>query len=117
MKTLVTGASGLIGTALLPALRSAGHDVVRLVRGDDSAPDARRWDGRSLDPRLVEDVDAVVHLAGAGVADKRWTDAYKAVVLDSRVDGTTAVSTALAAGPPRRRAAVGQRRRLVRRHR
>lgn len=96
----VTGASGLIGTALLPALRAAGHDVVRLVRGDDGAPDARRWDGRSVDPRLLEDVDAVVHLAGAGVADKRWTDAYKTVVLGSRVAGTTAVSTALASARP-----------------
>ena len=99
-KVLVTGASGLIGTPLVAALRAAGHDVVRLVRGDDAAPDARRWDGRTLDPRHVEDVDAVVHLAGAGVADKRWSDDYKRVVLDSRVHGTTAVSSALATARP-----------------
>ena len=99
MKIAVTGASGLIGSSLVPALRGDGHDVVRLVRGPARAQDERTWDpsARSLDPARLADVDAVVHLAGAGVADKRWTAARKAVVVGSRVDGTTAVAEALAA--------------------
>ncbi len=99
MKIAVTGASGLLGSSLVPALRGDGHDVVRLVRGPARAQDERTWDPstRSLDPAALTDVDAVVHLAGAGVADKRWTAARKAVVVDSRVDGTTAVAEALAA--------------------
>ena len=100
MKIAVTGASGLIGTPLVAALRADGHDVVRLVRGGSAGtPDARPWDParRQLDPAAIADRDAVVHLAGAGVADKRWTAAYKQTVLDSRVDGTTAVAQAMAA--------------------
>ena len=101
MKIAVTGASGLIGTALVPLLRSQGHDVVRFVRGSAAAEDERPWDPstRTLDPAHLADVDAVVHLAGAGVADERWTDARKAVVLASRVDGTMAVARAVAASP------------------
>ncbi len=98
MKIAVTGASGLIGTPLVTALRADGHDVVRLVRGPASAPDERAWDARSLDPAAIADRDAVVHLAGAGVADHRWTEAYKRTILDSRVQGTTAVASAMAAG-------------------
>ena len=98
MKIGVTGASGLIGSALVPALRAHGHEVVRFVRGSAAGPDTRPWDPdtRRLDPADVRDLDAVVHLAGAGVADKRWTDSWKRTVLQSRVDGTTAVSTAIA---------------------
>jgi len=99
MKVAVTGASGLIGSALVPHLRNEGHDVVRFVRGSASAPDERPWDpgARTLDPEQLADVDAVVHLAGAGVADKRWTPSYKQTILRSRVDGTTAVAEAVAA--------------------
>ena len=97
MKLLVTGASGFLGSGLVPALRASGDEVVRLVRRAPTAPDELRWDGRSLDPAVLADVDAVVHLAGAGVGDKRWTRAYKEEILRSRVDGTTAVATALAA--------------------
>src|SRR4051812_4468122 len=99
MKVAVTGASGLIGSALVPHLRAKGHDVVRFVRGDASAVDERRWDPahRRLDPAQLDDVDAVVHLAGAGVADHRWTSSYKDTILRSRLDGTTAVSEAIAA--------------------
>ena len=97
MRIGITGASGLIGSALAPALRTDGHDVVRFVRGAAAGGDERPWDGRRLDPAHVEDLDAVVHLAGAGVADKRWTTHREAVVLGSRVEGTTAVAQALAA--------------------
>jgi uncharacterized protein (TIGR01777 family) len=80
-------------------LRGAGHDVVRFVRGPADGADERSWDpaARRLDPAAVADLDAVVHLAGAGVADKRWTADYKRTILDSRVDGTTAVAHAVAA--------------------
>lgn len=99
MKVALTGASGLIGSALAPHLRGEGHDVVRFVRGTPTGPDERPWDpaGRTLDPAHLADVDAVVHLAGAGVADKRWTSSYKDTILRSRVDGTTAVAEAIAA--------------------
>ena len=100
MKIAVTGASGLIGTPLVAALRQDGHDVVRLVRGGAAGtPDARPWDParRQLDPAALADRDAVVHLAGAGVADKRWTSSYQQEILASRVDGTTAVAQAMAA--------------------
>ena len=100
MRIGITGASGLIGSALVPDLRAHGHDVVRFVRGRASGADERPWDParRELDPGALADLDAVVHLAGAGVGDKRWTAARKKVVLDSRVDGTTAVAEAMAAG-------------------
>ncbi|MDP9498059.1 MAG: TIGR01777 family oxidoreductase [Actinomycetota bacterium] len=98
MKIAVTGSSGLIGSALVEALRADGADVVRLVRGAPHGPEDRSWDpgaGR-LDPDAVADCDAVVHLAGAGIADRRWTAAYKDEVLRSRVVGTEAVARALA---------------------
>ncbi len=100
MKIAVTGASGLIGTPLVEALTQDGHDVVRLVRGPASPAEGRRsWDPARglLDPATIEDRDAVVHLAGAGVADHRWTAAYKETILRSRVLGTTAVAQAMAA--------------------
>jgi uncharacterized protein len=106
MQIAVTGSSGLIGTALVAALRADGHQVVRLVRAGPAAPDTLRWDPRAerggLDPQSLDGVDAVVHLAGAGIADKRWTRAYQAEIRDSRVQGTQALVSALAAmaAPP-----------------
>ena len=98
MKIGITGASGLIGTPLVRSLREQGHDVVRFVRRPAGAADERGWDPsrHRLDPADLGDLDAVVHLAGAGVADKRWTAARKAVVLGSRVDGTTTVARSMA---------------------
>ena len=101
MQVAVTGSSGLIGTALVAALRADGHRVIRLVRMGPEAPDTLVWDPYAerggLDPKSLEGVGAVVHLAGAGIADKRWTPRYKAEIRDSRVQGTKALAGALAA--------------------
>lgn len=98
MKVVVTGASGLIGSALVKSLTADAHDVVRLVRREPRAADERQWDpsGGDLDPALMDAADAVVHLAGAGIGDKRWTEDYKRTILRSRVDGTTTIATAIA---------------------
>ncbi|MER5362521.1 TIGR01777 family oxidoreductase [Streptomyces sp. NPDC002785] len=94
----VTGASGLIGAALVRSLRADGHEVVRLVRHPARAGDEVEWDpGRQyVDVAGLVGCDAVVHLAGAGVGDHRWTPAYKQEIRDSRVLGTTAVAEAVA---------------------
>lgn len=93
----VTGASGLIGSALVGHLRAHGHEVKRLVRREATSPDEVRWDPQIgfVDLAGLEGVRAVVHLAGAGVGDHRWTDAYKATIRDSRVQGTHTIATAL----------------------
>ncbi|MDQ1705353.1 MAG: uncharacterized protein QOF18_1719 [Frankiaceae bacterium] len=98
MKVVVTGSSGLIGSALVTNLRADGHDVLRLVRREPLAADERRWDPptRHIDEAALDGVDAVVHLAGVGVGDRRWTDAHKKAVLDSRVDGTATIAQAIA---------------------
>ena len=101
MKVAVTGASGLIGSALVATLRTGGDLVVTLVRRSPTAADEIAWDPRADHGGVPLDalagVDAVVHLAGAGVADHRWTDAYKAEIRSSRVDGTHALASLLAA--------------------
>jgi uncharacterized protein (TIGR01777 family) len=98
VKVAVTGASGLIGSALVPALRADGHEVIRLVRRTPRTADEHRWDPQHhrIDPGVLTDVDAVIHLAAAGIGDRRWSDKHKARVLNSRVDGTTTISQALA---------------------
>ena len=101
MKVAVTGASGLIGSALVAALREDGDQVVSLVRRSPAAPDEIAWDPRAerggVPPDALAGTSAVVHLAGAGVADHRWTDAYKQEIRASRVAGTHAVASLLAA--------------------
>lgn len=128
MRIAISGSSGLIGSALLASLRADGHDVVRLVRqrGTDARAPQRRgsgppsttasgpapgavtevaWDPERqyVDADGLAGCDAVVHLAGAGVAARRWTAAYKKELRDSRVLGTAAVAEALASldEPPR----------------
>lgn len=111
----LTGASGLIGSALSQALLARGDQVVHLVRREptaDALPEGVReapWDPstRTLDPAHLGDVDAVVHLAGAGVGDHRWTESYKRKIRESRVDGTAAVAAAVAAHGPRIRCVSG----------
>jgi uncharacterized protein (TIGR01777 family) len=108
MRVAVTGASGLIGTALVPHLRSVGHDVVRLVRRPAAAPDEVTWDPKAgtVDLDALAGVDGVIHLAGAGVGDHRWTDDYKREILDSRVDGTHTIANAMLALDPKPRVLV-----------
>jgi uncharacterized protein (TIGR01777 family) len=99
----ITGASGLIGTALGARLRERGHAVVGFVRRQPSA-DEIYWDPQAglLDPGRLDGLDAVVHLAGAGIGSRRWTDSYKRRIRDSRVLGTHLLSNAIAAsGSPR----------------
>ncbi|WP_164540715.1 TIGR01777 family oxidoreductase [Streptomyces abyssomicinicus] len=95
----VAGASGLTGTALARSLEADGHRVLRLVRREPRGPGEARWDPASarLDPAVLDGCDAVVNLAGAGVGDRRWTEAYKREIRDSRVRGTTALAGAVAA--------------------
>ncbi|WP_371615563.1 TIGR01777 family oxidoreductase [Streptomyces sp. NBC_00454] len=99
MRIAVTGATGLIGSALVRDLRADGHEVVRFVRRAASAADEARWDPAAgyVDPAGLAGCGAVVHLAGAGVGDHRWTDAYKREIRDSRVNGTAAMARAIAA--------------------
>jgi uncharacterized protein len=108
MRVAVTGASGLIGSALVPALRARDHEVLRLVRRTPAAPDEVRWDPETKDVDLaaLQGIDGVVHLAGAGVGDKRWTPAYKRIILLSRVNGTDTIARAMAHLEPRPRVLV-----------
>ncbi|SCY20758.1 hypothetical protein SAMN02745898_1011227 [Streptomyces sp. 136MFCol5.1] len=94
----VTGSTGLIGTALVRSLRVDGHDVVRLVRRPARAGDEVEWDPKRgyVDGAGLVGCDAVVHLAGAGVGDRRWTEEYKQEIRDSRVLGTEAIAQAVA---------------------
>ena len=100
---MVAGASGLIGSALVPALRQRGHDVVRLVRRPAGAPDEVRWDpaAGALDPTDLGAVDGAVNLAGANLGDKRWTPAFKDEILRSRLATTSTLVSALVAADQR----------------
>ena len=105
MNVLVTGSSGLIGAALVPALAADGHQVRRLRRAPASGPEVTSWnpaDG-TFAPGALDGIDAVVHLAGENIAGGRWTAARKARIRGSRVDGTHRLCAALAAldTPPR----------------
>jgi uncharacterized protein (TIGR01777 family) len=93
----VTGASGLIGSALVGHLKSEGHTVQRLVRRSPISSDEVQWDPQTgfVDLQPLNGVDAVIHLAGVGVGDKRWNRKYKAEILNSRLLGTTAIAAAV----------------------
>lgn len=99
MRVAVTGSTGLIGSALVASLRRDGADVVRLVRRVPSAGDEIAWDPTvahgGLDRAALRGIDAVVHLAGAPVAARRWTPERKRVLHDSRVAATNALVSAL----------------------
>jgi uncharacterized protein (TIGR01777 family) len=98
MKVAVTGASGLIGSALVASLAARGDQVLRLVRREAAAPDELGWDpaAGAIDPAALEGVDAAVHLAGENIAAARWTEARKRRLRDSRVGPTRLLAEALA---------------------
>jgi uncharacterized protein len=101
MKVVVSGASGLIGSALVPHLKARGHQVVTLVRRPERSADEVRWQpGSPLDPAALDGVQGAVHLAGAGVGDHRWTEEYKDTIRRSRVEGTRTLVHALSALDP-----------------
>lgn len=98
MKILITGASGLIGSKLVPFLTSSGNEVVRLVRSRQAGAGTVFWDPArgEIDSRALEGVDAVVHLAGESIASGRWNATRKARIRSSRVDGTRLLADAIA---------------------
>jgi uncharacterized protein len=105
MKVVLTGASGLLGRALVSSLRDDGHDVIRLVRRAAAAPDEARWDPHTghVDPAALLGSDAVINLAGPGLGDRPWTPARKRMLLDDRVSATRTITEAMAAAEPRPR--------------
>ena len=98
----ITGSSGLIGTALVGHLKSEGHTVQRLVRRAPVAVDEVSWDPQSgyVDLAALEGVDAIIHLAGTPVADKRWSKKYRTQILNSRLLGTSTIAKAVAQVTP-----------------
>lgn len=100
MRVAITGSSGMIGTALSRSLEADGHEVVRLVRPRTGAAGTGdvRWDidAGQIDAAGLEGLDAVVHLAGEGIAEKRWTEEQKRKIRDSRTKGTSLLAGALA---------------------
>ncbi|HUL98122.1 MAG TPA: TIGR01777 family oxidoreductase [Mycobacterium sp.] len=99
----IAGSSGLIGSALVTALRASDNRVVRIVRRAPSNADELHWNPQTgeFDPDALRGVDAVVNLCGAGIGDKRWSGAYKQQLRDSRIAPTEVISAAVAeAGVP-----------------
>jgi len=101
----ITGASGLIGTALARHLRASGRRVLTFDRSGSHGPDSISWNPATgtIDAERLVGVDAVVHLAGAGIGDRRWTDDYKREILESRTKGTRLLASTMASidGGPR----------------
>ncbi|MUH52628.1 MAG: NAD-dependent epimerase/dehydratase family protein, partial [Actinobacteria bacterium] len=97
MHVVVTGSSGLIGTALVKKLSADGHEVTRLVRRTPR-PGEARWnpDDGTIETAKLEGANAVVHLAGAGIGEHRWTDDYKRELVDSRIRSTELLASTIA---------------------
>jgi len=105
MKVVLTGASGLLGGALVSSLRGDGHEVVRLVRRQPSSADETRWDPQSgfVEPTAMAGADAVINLAGPGLGDRPWTSSRQHKLLDDRVSATHTITAAMVAAQPRPR--------------
>ncbi len=100
-RILVSGASGPIGAALIPALLGQGHQVVRLVRGPAAGPDSVQWDpSKPVPPDVVSGFGAIIHLAGETIVG-RWTEEKKKQILNSRVQGTRHLAEAAAHANPK----------------
>jgi uncharacterized protein (TIGR01777 family) len=97
MRIAVTGSTGLIGKALLSHLHDNGHETVALVRRAPQSASEVQWDPTrgTLNAKDLEGVQGVVHLAGAGIGDKRWTDSYKKEILESRTKSTALLAARL----------------------
>jgi uncharacterized protein (TIGR01777 family) len=98
LRILISGSSGLVGSALIPLLESQGHKISRLVRSKAPAyPNEIHWDpsGDEIDQTALENFDAIIHLAGENIA-QRWTAASMKRIRDSRVQGTKVLCEALA---------------------
>lgn len=104
MRIVLAGASGLIGTALRASLAEQGHAVTSLVRRAPHGPGESQWepDAGRVDAAVLSAADAVVCLSGAGVADRRWTDAYKQTLRSSRLDTVGTLARAVATHGPAR---------------
>ena len=102
MKIIVSGASGLIGSALVPHLAARGHEVIRLVRRSAGSGESQ-WDPARgvIDANVVGNADAIIHLSGAGIGDKRWSNSYKREILDSRVKSTKLLASVIAGAAKR----------------
>ena len=102
MKIVVSGASGLIGSALLPRLEADGHQVLKLVRRPAQAADEVRWNPAAgeLDPAELVGVEGAVNLSGAGISSRRWTENYRKMLVDSRVSSTNLLARTLAGLAP-----------------
>ena len=101
MKILIAGASGLIGSALVGRLKQQHHEVSRLVRRAPASADEIQWDPAvgAIDEASIAGIEAVIHLGGASIAGRRWNDAYKQEIRDSRVNSTLLLSESLARLP------------------
>lgn len=101
MKIAITGSTGLVGSATVDHFIKNGHDVTRIVRSESSIQrdeNAIHWDvqKKEINSSHLEGFDAIIHLAGAGIAAKRWTPRYKALIRSSRIDGTALLSKTIA---------------------
>ncbi|MCG8586484.1 MAG: TIGR01777 family oxidoreductase [Pirellulales bacterium] len=108
MKIAVTGASGMVGSAFAALASTGGHEVLHMVRREANSADEIAWDpaNGTIDADRLADVDAVVHLAGDNISEGRWTEAKKAMIRSSRVDGTRLISETLAKLDPKPRVLV-----------
>lgn len=101
MRVVLAGASGFLGSHLRESLAADGHELVRLVRRPPTHPDEYPWDpaAGSLDATVLAGADAMVNLAGSGVEDRRWTDAYRRKLRESRVGPTNTLAVVAASLP------------------